>query len=475
MAIKRSWISTAVVIIIIAAAIGYFRKPKLERAGAIEALLPSVVRITTHSMVKDDGPDAKPGDMKVQESFGSGFVIDKNGYVVTNRHVIKGAYEIMVRLDDGAPVRAKLIGHGNDVDLALLKIDTNKKLTPVKFGDSSKLELGDDVVVIGNPFGLGTTVTAGIISATNRDLGFSLFDSFIQTDAPINHGNSGGPIFNMKGQVIGVSTAYYTGGNTKGGSIGLGFAIPAETTQEIVELLRKYGYLKLGWIGVEGATLTPEMINALGLSVKSGAIVADTTEASPARGQLHPGDIITEIDGATLDDMRMLRREIAASLGKRTKLRIVRGTKAETISIVPVEWPGGREITPAPVAPITDRGGVASDLGFACAPIQADTRERFNIDPAQRGTVIVSVEPRSAAADSGLQIGDVVESIQLAPVNEPADVARKAAESIAAKRDYVALLVKSQGKSKYISLPLKWEAPTPQVAAQSGGSAPGGY
>ncbi|MFO1116719.1 MAG: trypsin-like peptidase domain-containing protein [Beijerinckiaceae bacterium] len=464
---RRTWTVGGLVAVIVAvvAAINYFRTPKLERAGAIEALLPSVVRITTHSMVKDDKPDAKPGDMKIQESFGSGFIIDKAGYVATNRHVIKNAYEIIVRLNDGSPVRAKLIGHGGDIDLAVLKIDTNKKLTPVKFGASEDLSLGDDIIVIGNPFGLGTTVTSGILSAMNRDLGFSMFDSFLQTDAPINHGNSGGPIFNMKGKVIGVSTAYYTGGNAKGGSIGLGFAIPSEQAQEIIALLRKYGYLKLGWLGVEGATLTPEMVNATGVKLEGGAIVADVTAGSPADGLLQAGDIITEVDGDKLEDMRMLRRVVAGSLGKKVKLKVLRGDKSETVNITPSEWPGGKATTESPLQPMVDRGGVASDLGFATAQITPETRERFELDANQRGVVVTSVEPRSAASEAGLQIGDVIETMQLKAVTNPAEIAQRAADALKAKRDFVAIMIRSQGKQRFVSLPLKWEAPA-QVAAQ---------
>ncbi len=441
----------------------WLRTPKLERAGAIEKLLPSVVRITTHSLVKNEAPDAKPGEMKAQESYGSGFVVDKTGYILTNRHVVKGAYEIIVQLQDGAPMRAKLLGHGGDVDLALLKVETGKKLTAVKFGDSDKLELGQQIVVIGNPFGLGTTVTTGVVSALNRDLGFSLFDSFIQTDAPINHGNSGGPIFNLKGEVIGVSTAYYTGGNAKGGSIGLGFAIPSETTQEVMKLLRQHGYLKVGWIGMDGATLTPELVNALGVSAKSGAVVADVVKGSPADGALQIGDIVTDIDRTTLEDMRMLRREVAASLGTRIKLKIVRNGKTETVSLVPVEWPGARK-EEAPPLRLAQASGQANDLGFMCAPIGDDTRVQFKIAESRRGLVVTEVQPGSPAADAGLMIGDVLESVQLRPVAQPEDVVAAISEATKAKRDYIATLVESQGRMKYLALPLKWQAPPDQVA-----------
>jgi serine protease Do len=302
----------------------------------------------------------------------------------------------------------------------------------------------------------------------NRDLGFSMFDSFLQTDAPINHGNSGGPIFDMKGRVIGVSTAYYTGGNAKGGSIGLGFAIPAEQAQEIVGLLRTHGYLKLGWLGVDGATLTPEMANALGLKAASGAVVAEVEKGSPADGVLRTGDVITEVDGARLEDMRMLRRESAASLGKRQKLKFLRNGKAETAAITPTEWPGARAAPETPMQPMAERSGVATDLGFASAQITDEMRDRFKIDPALRGVVVTRVEPRSAAADSGLQIGDVVETAQLRPVETPADIPDRVSETLQSGRGYVALMVRSQGKWKFVSLPLNWEAPVAQVASQSG-------
>lgn len=460
----RNLVALSVFVVALVFGVLWLRTPRLERAGAIEKLLPSVVRITTHQLVKNDAPDAKPGDMKVKESYGSGFVIDKTGFIATNRHVVKDAYEIIVQLADGAPIRAKLLGHAGDVDLALLKVETSKKLQPVKYGDSSKLELGQQVVVIGNPFGLGTTVTTGVVSALNRDLGFSLFDSFIQTDAPINHGNSGGPIFDLKGEVIAVSTAYYTGGNAKGGSIGLGFAIPSETTQEVMKLLREHGYLKVGWIGVEGATLTPEMVNALGISAKTGAIVAETTKGSPAADVLQAGDIITEVDRYTLEDMRMLRREIAASLGARVRLKIIRSGRNETVSLTPVEWPGAQKMDATPMR-LAMAAGQANDLGFMCAPIGDDTRVQFKIERDRKGLVVTEVQPGSPAADAGLLIGDVLSSVQLRPVTTHDDVAAAISQAAKDKRDYIAMLVESGGRMKYLALPLKWQAPPDQLAA----------
>lgn len=442
--------------------------PKLKRPGAIEQLLPSVVRITTHALVpetKDDQSVAQSTSArtKVQESFGSGFIVDKSGYIVTNRHVVKGAYEIIVNLHDGTPLRARLIGDGNDIDLALLKVETGKPLKPVVFGDSVKLRLGDDVVAVGNPFGLGTTVTSGVISAHNRNLGFSMFDSFIQTDAPINHGNSGGPLFNMKGEVVGVNTAYYTGGNAKSGSIGLGFAIPSETTEEMVGLLRKFGYLKIGWIGVDGATLEPEMINSFGLTAKTGAIVSAVHDNGPAKGKLLTGDIILEVDKRPLEDMRMLRRHVAASLGTSVRLGLLRKGKAETIAITPAEWPGGYKDGKQPLQPAQDIASVQTGFGVACARLSNEIRDEFKIDRGQGGVIVTEVNVNSPASEAGLQIGDVLVALQLEPVNDPTDIATKMDAAVKSGRDYVTMLIRSRGEYKYITLPLKW-APPPQSA-----------
>lgn len=430
-------------------------------APRVAALLPSVVRITTHALVPIES--VRPGEgspaTKVQESFGAGFIVDRSGYIVTNRHVIKGAYEIIVYLDDGTPLRARLVGHGGDIDLALIKVDTNRALQPVKFGDSDGLSIGDPVFVAGNPFGLGTAVSSGIVSALNRDLGFSVYDSFIQTDAPINHGNSGGPMFDAAGQVIGVNTAYYTGGNTKGGSIGLGFAIPSNTTREIVELLKKYGYLRVGWIGVDGAAFSPEMANAMGVAAVPGAVVSDVRVDGPAAGLIQTGDVVLDLDGQPVADMRMLRRRIAASLGRPVSLRMLRDRKLVTAALTPVEWPGAHKDELAPARPGADIQSMATGFGVACAPISSEIRDQFRIDRGQTGVVVTDVQPGSPASEAGLQIGDVVVRLQFQPVRDPAEIASRMAAAIAEKRDYVTMLVKRREHFTYITVPSKWRTP----------------
>ena len=468
----RNLIVGAILIALIASAFVAFAPPKLARKGAIAQLLPSVVRITTHSIARPETASSpametsepSTGGQKVEESFGSGFIIDKDGYIVTNRHVVHGAYEIIVTLNDRSSLQARLIGEGTDVDLALLKISTTKPLQPVAFGDSTKLALGDEVIVVGNPYGLGTTVTSGVISALNRDLGLSMFDSFIQTDAPINRGNSGGPLFNMEGDVIGVNTAYYNGGNQKGGSIGLGFAIPSETTREVARLLRKYGYTKVGWIGVDGATLSPQISNALGIPEQPGVIVAHVQPGGPAEAVLASGDIVLTIDGHAIEDMRMLRRDVAASLGKPLKFSILRAGRPLTLTITPVEWPRARSAEPMPPPPEIPAKFATTDLGARWSTISEEARRQFDIPPTQRGVVVTDLVANSPAAESGLQIGDVLLDVQSLPVTDPSEIKARIAAALAAKRDYVVMLVRSRDQYRYIALPIAGEAASTAAA-----------
>jgi serine protease Do len=248
----------------------------------------------------------------------------------------------------------------------------------------------------------------------------------------------------------------------------VGFAIPADTTQEIVTLLRKYGYLRIGWLGVEGATLTPEMINGLGLKVKSGAVVANVLPG-PARNIIEPGDVIYEINGANLEDMRMLRRDAATSLGKRIKLKVLRDGRSETVSVAPAEWPAARQTAIMQQKPAPASAGMAMDLGFECSPLSEPVRSEYNLEPAQRGVAVTAIHSNSPAADSGLQIGDVVVAVQLQPMQDPVQVKAKIKEAIAANRDYVTLLVRSRDQFKYLTLPLKWQAPVEAAMAKDNG------
>ncbi len=286
----------------------------------------------------EEGPDGMPRKVS---SLGSGFVIDPSGLIVTNNHVIEGADEIIVNFNDGSKLKVtKILGHDPKTDLALLKVEPSRPLKAVSFGDSSALRVGDWVMAIGNPFGLGGSVTVGVVSATKRDINAGPYDDFIQTDAAINRGNSGGPLFNMEGEVVGVNTAYYTGGLAKGGFIGIGYSIPSLLAKEAAGLIRKYGYLKLGWIGVGAQAVTPQIAEALTLKTTRGAIVASVDPKGPANGQLQTGDVITHVGKSSIRDPRALYRATAPALGQPLTVEYLRDGHMRTATLTPVEWPG---------------------------------------------------------------------------------------------------------------------------------------
>ena len=266
-------------------------------------------------------------------ALGSGFVIKDNGTVITNNHVIQNAEGILVKFTDGKEYEAKLIGTDPVSDIAVLKIQSNKKFPAVKFADSDKAKVGDWVLAIGNPFGLGGTVTQGIISAINRDINMGRYDNFIQTDASINQGNSGGPLFNMDGEVLGINTAIFS---NSGGSVGIGFAIPANFAKNVIDQLIKYGETKRGWLGVRIQTVTKEIADSLGLNETIGALVTDVNKNSPAdKAGLQQGDIITEFNGQKVKTMRDLPRLVGeAEVGKPAKLKIWRKKRFITKTVV---------------------------------------------------------------------------------------------------------------------------------------------
>lgn len=425
----------------------------------IERLLPAVVRITTHALSGD------PKNPTEQEAFGSGFIVDTAGYIVTNAHVVKGAYEIIVTLNDGTIRHAKLVGEGGDVDLALIKIDAHHPLHALKFGDSGESKIGDEVFAIGNPYGIGTSVTRGIVSAVNRDLSRSVFDSYIQTDAAINHGNSGGPLVNGGGEVIGVNTAYYKGAAEKGGSIGLGFAIPSAVSKTVVDLIRQFGYPKVGWLGIDGQTLAPEMAAALGLEHVTGAILVAVRKDGPSHGGLEPDDIVLQIDGEKALDMRMLQRAAADAIGRPLQLNILRRGKERNVVVTPTERPGAAATprTLASTKPAEDR----SLFGLTLSELPQKRREELGMLNQNAGVIVAAVAPISAAAEAGLSNGDVIESIQLRPVRSRDDAA-KAVESLRVeRRDFALLRVRSRDQVRFLSLHLIWEGPHEASLAHS--------
>ena len=444
--------------------------PAENMPALVKRVTPGVVAITTKSLVETKTPAtmaqasaqsaAKKPDMTIKESFGSGFVIDPAGYIMTNRHVIDKAYEIVVTLSDGRRFIANLVGEGQMVDLALIKISPPKPIHALKFGDSDKLHIGEPVVAIGNPFGLGTTVTSGIVSALNRDLSLSMFDAFIQTDAAINHGNSGGPLFNRQGHVVGVNTAYYTGGNAVGGFIGIGYSIPSSVAEELAQLLRKYGYPKIGWLGVGTQTVTPEIKDAFGFEGTGGAIIARINPDCPVKDLLRVGDIITKVAREPITDSRAFAREIAGSLDTNVALHIWRDGKMQTIRVRPIEMPGEKHPAVANVMrPSQAMATWTMDFGLDVSEINDESRREFKLQPGQHGVVVTDVKQGSRASELGFSTGDVLLSLQLTPVNSPAEVKQALDRAQASNHRYITGLVQRGDNVEWRTVPLRTDVP----------------
>ena len=401
----------------------------------VDELIPAVVNISTTQIIEnkyDNMPqfqfppgspfedlfkdffDKQSPQKRKATSLGSGFVIDESGYIVTNNHVIGNADEIEVIFQDGTKLEAELVGNDRKVDLAVLKVESNKKLEFVKWGDSSISKVGDWVLAIGNPFGLGGTVTAGIISAKSRDIKMGQYDSFIQTDASINRGNSGGPMFNIKGEVIGINSAIFS---PSGGSVGIGFAIPAEIAAPVIDQLKKFGKTSRGWLGVRIQPVTDEIAEAYGLLDKpKGALVASVTSNSPSsRAGIKPGDIILKFDGKEINKSRDLPRYVASTkVGKRVEVIIWRSNKTKSFYVILGELEAFEKIHKAEIT--KDKGKKIENLGLQLSNITPNIRSRFNIPKETKGVLILQVERNSVAEERGLKAGDVI----LAVVNNNA-------------------------------------------------------
>jgi len=378
---------------------------------------------------------------------GSGFLIDKGGYVVTNNHVIENAEKIVVAAQNGDEFDATLVGTDPKTDVALLKIDAGGKLPSVNFGDSDRARVGDWVLAIGNPFGLGGTATAGIISARGRDIQSGPYDDFLQIDAPINSGNSGGPVFNADGDVIGMNTAIYS---PNGGNVGIGFAIPSKQVVEVVDSLKSTGTVRRGWLGVQIQDLDDNMASSFALDKKAGALVGDVVEDSPAdKGGLIVGDVILQFDGQDIEDAHDLSRVVAA---------------AEPKEQVPVKvWRDGSEKTlHVKLGESADEPTVASlsnsaarmeehDLGLSVANLTDEYRAQLGLPDDYSGVVIMQVAPDSSAAEEGLRRGDVVSRIDAQPVRN-VDDAERALHDAREHGDSVAMLVRRGDVQQFVSL-----------------------
>jgi serine protease Do len=396
-------------------------------------------------------------------SLGSGFVIDADkGYIVTNNHVVKDADEVRVTFGDDTTMEAKIIGKDEKMDLAVLQVKTDKKLTAVKFGDSDKMRVGDWVLAIGNPFGLGGTVTAGIVSAQQRDINAGPYDDFIQTDASINRGNSGGPMFDLQGDVIGINTAIFS---PSGGSVGIGFAIPSNLAKSVVDQLVKYGKTRRGWIGVRIQSVTEEIAESLGLPDSHGALVASITEGGPAaKAKLKPGDVITEFDGKQVNAMRNLPRIVAETpIDKSVELKVWRDGKFTTAKIKVAELEKAEEdglldeTAQAPETPEPSKGTSVDKVGMTVGSLSETTRQQFNIPEDVEGVVITKVDPKGEAAAKGLSSGDVVVEINQEKIGKPQDASSVIDKAAKSGKSSVLLLVNREGDVRFVALRLKKE------------------
>jgi serine protease Do len=381
---------------------------------------------------------------KSETSVASGFFISGDGYIVTNNHVVANGKSFEVTTDDGKIYQAKLIGVDSQTDLALIKVNPPTDLPYVRFA-ANEPRIGDWVLVVGNPFGLGGTVTAGIVSARGRDIGESPYEDFIQIDAPVNKGNSGGPTFNVKGEVIGVNTAIYS---PSGGSVGVAFDIPAEMVKLVVQQLREKGHVTRGWIGVQIQPVTREIADAIGLREASGALVATAEPKGPAaRGGIESGDVITSLNGQEVKDPRDLARRIAAmSPDTSVKLGVFHNGKEKTTLLTLGELPitsSAQDRAEAEKMP-----SEPSVLGLTLVPASAVA------GAGEEGVAIVEIDPSSRAAESGLQVGDIVLDISRHPVKTPADVRKFVEEARAQSKRAVLLRIKRRDTTSFVAIPI---------------------
>jgi serine protease Do len=449
-------------------------------ADVAEGLQDSVVNISTTQTLKGSaggtqtgpGPKGSPfeeffddffndedkeGLPRKVSSLGSGFVVDPSGLIVTNNHVIEGADEIIINFTDGTKLKVlKILGHDPKTDLALLKVEPKKPLHAVTFGDSSKMRVGDWVMAIGNPFGLGGSVTVGIISATKRDINAGPYDDFLQTDAAINRGNSGGPLFNMDGQVIGVNTAIIS---PSGGSIGIGFAVPSNSAVQVVDQLKQFGGTRRGWLGVHVQNVTEEIATSMGLKEPIGALVAKVTPDSPAAAAgIEESDVILKFDGQPIENMRSLPRAVAATaIGKAVPIELMRKGQTVDVTVTVGRLPEEEEAADTVKGEEEQRQSEPEKedlLGLSIASLTDELRNQYGIGKSVEGVVITEVKPDSPAAQKDVKPGDVIVEVTQEKVKQPQDVkARLLAVRKSGRKSILFLLSDAKGELRFVAVP----------------------
>ncbi len=394
-----------------------------------------------------------PGGQAQRIALGSGFIIDPSGYVVTNNHVVGDAAKVQVILQDKTKYTAKIVGRDPKTDLAVLKIKADKPLPYVSFGNSSAAQVGDWVMAVGNPFGLGGTVTTGIISARGRDINEGPYDDFLQIDAPINRGNSGGPTFNLEGQVIGINTAIYS---PNGGSVGIGFAIPSNVAKTIVAQLEEHGKISRGWLGVQIQKVTPAIAASLGLDGDHGALVAVVTPNSPgAKAGLKQGDVILSFDGSKINELHDLPRLVAAAApDSGATVTVWRGGQTKELQATLGTLPDSNRIASADRGPAEEPSAQATAAGMHFAALTTDLRRELHVAKGIEGVVVTKVDGGSAAEDVGLTEGDVVVAINQQPVHTPEEAAAKLEQAARSAKKTALLLLDRHGVTQYVGMSL---------------------
>jgi serine protease Do len=452
-------------------------------ADLADRLLPAVVEITVETRSGDAAPSVQMPDLpdnspfkdffddffkrqqqgqnqppRTMTSMGSGFVIDQSGIIVTNNHVVEGADTIEVKFQNGDTLKAELVGRDPKTDLAVLRVKPAEPLPTVAFGDSDHLRIGEWVMAIGNPFGLGGSVSLGIVSARNRDINAGPYDDYIQTDAAINKGNSGGPLFNLRGEVVGINTAIFS---PSGGSVGIGFSVPANTAKGVVSQLVKWGETRRGWLGVKIQSVTGDIAESMGLGHSHGALIADVMKDGPAAAaNIEPGDVVVEFNGRPVNQMRDLPRIVAETeVGTRVPVKIIRKGQELTVDVEVGRLEDGEKVAAAqggdttPTAP-----AVVTALGMTATSLTDELRAKYGTEDTIKGAVITEVAAEGPAADKGLAPGDVITEAGEQPVVGAADISTRIAEATSAGKTSILLLVAKGGKQsemRFIALKLK--------------------
>jgi len=396
--------------------------------------------------------EGSPRPQRRSNSLGSGFVLDASGIVVTNNHVIGDANDVTVIFTDGRKLKAEVIGKDAKVDLAVLRVKPDKPLKAVKFGDSDKMRIGDWVMAIGNPFGLGGSVTAGIVSARNRDISDQSYGQYIQTDAAINKGNSGGPLFNMAGEVIGINTAILS---PSGGSIGIGFAVPSNMAAAVIDQLQQFGETRRGWLGVRIQNVDDSIAESLGLGKARGALVAGVEEKGPAKpAGIESGDVIVKFDGREVKESKDLPRIVGQTpVGKEVEVGIVRKGKEMTRTVKLGRLDEGEKLAKLGGTPEPEKPAIKRALGMELTSLGDEARKRFSIKEGVRGVVVTKVDANSAAADKRIQPGDVIVEVQQEPVANP-DALTRRIDTLKkeGKKSALLLVASAQGDMRFVAV-----------------------